>query len=340
MPPEPMDEMLPGVTYIVTIYNKAAYLEGVIQALANQQGRFERQYVLVDDGSTDGSDAIAARLAGELRNARYIRQENHGPSVAVNRGLAEATMPFTHIVDGDDVLAPYATKLLLKAALASGCGAIYGRNDWYRSPAELRFPEEPPNVAVTVLHDALYHVIRIGHAGGSTYILDTELFRRLGGCDERVFVQDQSIPQRMALTTRIGVVDCLICMGPRDEPGRLMKYPVQQQHDQSLTALLTLRDHPDLPPRVRRLVQKRVTGRAWKHVARHEGASPLSRYFWLFLAARVPGVKLGDRALEAALEAFRHGNRIRLMASAAAGSAAGASAGAAPALQNAARTGR
>ena len=334
-----MNEALPGVTYIVTIFNKAPYLEGVIRALANQEGRFERQYVLVDDGSTDGSGEVAARLAGALHNARYIRQENRGPSAAVNRGLAEAAMAFTHIVDGDDVLAPYATKLLLRAALASGCGAVYGRNDWYGSPAELCFPKEPPDVAVTVLQDALYHVIRIGHAGGSTYILDTEIFRRSGGCDERVFVQDQSIPQRMALATRIGLVDCLICMGPRDEPGRLMKYPVQQQHDQSLTALLTLRDHPDLPPRVRRLVQKQVTGRAWKHVSRHERAAPLSRYFWLFLAARLPGVELGESALEATLEAFRRGHAIRLMAPAA-GSAASASAGATPALQSAARTGR
>lgn len=340
MRPADMNEALPGVTYIVTIYNKAAYLDGVIRALANQQGSFERHYVLVDDGSTDGSGEIAARLAGELRNARLIRQENRGPSAAVNRGLAEAAMPFTHIIDGDDVLAPYATKLLLKAALASGCGAVYGRNDWYRSLAELRFPEEPPEVAVTVMQDALYHVISIGHAGGSTYILDTEIFRRAGGCDERVFVQDQSIAQRMALAAPIGLVDCLICMGPRDEPGRLMKYPVQQQHDQSLTALLTLGDHPDLPPRFRRLVQKQVTGRAWKHVARHHGGSPLSRYFWLFLAARMPGARLGENALAATLEAFRRSSAIRLMAPAAAGSAAGASAGATPALQSAARTGR
>jgi hypothetical protein len=335
-----MSGALPGVTYVVTIFNKAPYLEGVVRALADQVGGFERQYVLVDDGSTDGSGEIAARLAGELRNARLIRQENRGPSAAVNRGLAAAAMPFTQIVDGDDVLAPYATKLLLKAALASGCGAVYGRNDWYGSAAELRFPDEPRDVAVTVLRDALYHVIRIGHAGGSTFILDTETLRRAGGCDERVFVQDQSIPQRMALATRIGLVDCLVCMGPRDEPGRLMKYPVQQQHDQSLTALLTLRDHPDLPPRFRRLVQKQLTGRAWKHVARHDGASPLSRYFWLFVAARLPGVTLGDDALEATLEAFRSGHAIRLMAPAAAESAAGASAGAIPARQSAARTGR
>jgi hypothetical protein len=336
-----MSTALPGVTYIVTIYNKAPYLEGVIRALAQQEGEFDRQYVLVDDGSTDGSDAIAARLAGNLANARFIRQdENRGPSRAVNRGLAEAKLPFTQIIDSDDILAPYATKLLLQAALKSGCGAVYGRNAYYGSPAELRFPAEPVTVIVTVLPDALYHVIRIGHAGGSTYILDTDIFRRAGGCDGRVFVQDQSIPQRMALAAPMGIVDCLICMGPRDDPGRLMKTPLQQQHDQSLTALLTLIDHPELPPRFRRLVQKQVTGRAWKHAARHEGASFLSRYFWLFVAARLPGVALADGTLAATLDAFRGSGAIRLMTQAAAGSAAGAIVDAAPARQSAARIDR
>ena len=99
------------------------------------------------------------------------------------------------------MLAPYATKLLLRAAIESGCGAVYGRNTWYGSPDQLRFPAEPA-VAVTLIEDALYTVIRIGHAGGSTYILDTEIFRRAGGCDERVFVQDQSIAQRMAAASR------------------------------------------------------------------------------------------------------------------------------------------
>jgi len=334
-----MSDALPGVSYIVTIYNKAPYLAGVLAALEAQEGGFPRQYILVDDGSTDGSGAIAERLAARMANAHLIRQDNRGPSAAVNRGLAEAAMPFTHIIDGDDVLAPYATKILLKAALASRCGAVYGRNTWYGAPEELRFPPEPEHLPVTVLEYALYTIIRIGHAGGSTYILDTAIFKSVGGADPRVFVQDQSIPQRMARACKIGLIDCLICMGPRDEPGRLMKTPVQQQHDQSLTALLTLRDDPDLAPRFRRLVQKQVTGRAWKYAARHDGASWASRYFRLFVAARLPFVRLSDETLEATLGAFRRSNDIRLMAPSAAGSAAGASAGAAPARRSAARNG-
>ncbi len=167
-----MSAALPGVTYIVTIYNKAPYLEGVIRALAKQEGGFERQYVLVDDGSTDGSDTIAARLAAKLANARFIRQdENRGPSLAVNRGLAAAKLPFTQVIDSDDVLAPYATKLLLQAALKSGCGAVYGRNARLRiaggvalSRGARRRRRDRTDRTRFIMSSAL------GHAGGSTYI--------------------------------------------------------------------------------------------------------------------------------------------------------------------------
>jgi hypothetical protein len=335
-----MSDALPGVSYVVTIYNKAAHLEGVMRALANQAGAFERQFILVDDGSTDGSAELAARIAASLPNAMLIRQENLGPSIAVNRGLAHVRLPFTQVIDGDDILAPYASRLLMKAALESGCAGIWGRNIYYATPSEIVFPPEPGDPKVTVLDDALYWVIRIGHAGGSTYILDSATVKRVGGCDERVFVQDQSLPQRIAAAAPIGIVDHVICMGPRDDPGRLMKRPVQQEHDQSLTAILTLADHPDLPARFRRLVQKQVTGRAWKHAARHQGAGPLSRNFALFLAARLPCVRLGDDTLLAALEAYPRGREVRLMPEIAARSAARASADWDPARQSAARNGR
>ncbi len=44
-----------GVSYVVTVYNKAPYLPAMLDALAGQAGDFERQFIFVDDGSTDGS---------------------------------------------------------------------------------------------------------------------------------------------------------------------------------------------------------------------------------------------------------------------------------------------
>ena len=52
---KPDDGAMNGVSYIVTVYNKASFLPATIAALAAQQGDFEREFIFVDDGSTDGS---------------------------------------------------------------------------------------------------------------------------------------------------------------------------------------------------------------------------------------------------------------------------------------------
>jgi hypothetical protein len=301
-----------GVTHLVTVYNKAAYIEEVLKAIRRQQGDFARQCVIVDDGSTDGSGEIVARTIADWPEAELIRQPNGGPAAATNRGLERAAMPFIHIVDGDDILAPHATRVLLRAQAQSGCGLIYGQGSWYASPDEIRFPEEPSEITVEVLDDTLYTAIRRGIAGSSALLVSTEAFRRVGGCDPEIFVQDQSLPQRLATVTTIGTIDHLLCLGPRFEPGRVMtSLSAQVLHDQSLTALHTLRDNPHLPPRFRRLVQRQVTGRAWKWALRKEGDSVLSRAYWRFVLAHCPFVVMSDRTLELALEPYGRRQRIR-----------------------------
>lgn len=302
-----------SVTYIVTIYNKAPYILDVLKAIRTQQGDFDRQYVLVDDGSTDGSGDIAAAEIANWPNAILIRQKNQGPSSATNRGLAEANMDYIHIVDADDILAPYATKLLLKVAKQTGCGLVYGRGSWYDKKEDIKFPEEPKDVDVRILDDTLFTVMRTGLAGSSALLLDTACFKRVGGCDPRIFVQDQSLPQRMAQVATIGVFDNLISLGPENEPGRLMKSHAQQLHDQSLTALNMLCDNPQLPHRFRKLVQKQVTGRAWKWATRRDNVTFMSAAFVRFLLARIPGVNLSDTQLYATLQEFRRNNPVRLM---------------------------
>ena len=118
-----------------------------------------------------------------------------------------------------------------------------------------------------------------------------------------------------------------------------MKTPVQQQHDQSLTALLTLRDNPGLAPRIRRLVQKQITGRAWKYASRENGANFCRRYSGCSLRHGFRASRLATRRSSRPSTRSRHrrdpahGNRRREIAAAASG-------GATPVHRSAAKNGR
>src|ERR1700761_4213189 len=109
--------MTDGVSYVVPVYNKRRFLRQVVAGLAAQEGVFPREYIFIDDGSTDGSAEVLEPLIENWATARLIRQANVGPSVTTNRGLREATYPLVKLVDGDDVLLPGAT-IQLSTALA------------------------------------------------------------------------------------------------------------------------------------------------------------------------------------------------------------------------------
>ena len=95
-----------GVAFVITVYNKERYLEGTLKSILAQEGGFDREIIVVDDGSTDRSRKIAEGMIGGLANGKIIQQINSDPGVAQNTGVAAASMAVIKFVDGDDLLPP------------------------------------------------------------------------------------------------------------------------------------------------------------------------------------------------------------------------------------------
>ena len=91
------------LTCVVPSYNSDAYLERAVDSLL--PGGAEMDVLIVDDGSTDGTGALADRLAREHPGiVRVHHQENGGHGSAVNYGIAHAEGIFFKVVDSDDRL--------------------------------------------------------------------------------------------------------------------------------------------------------------------------------------------------------------------------------------------
>jgi glycosyltransferase involved in cell wall biosynthesis len=111
------------ISFIMPTFNRAHFIGESLQAILTQMGEFD-ELLVVDDGSSDGT-AEVVRAVGD--RARYVRQDNAGKSVALNRALGLTDGEFVWICDDDDVLRPGAVDLLSKAIVETGVDFVFGR---------------------------------------------------------------------------------------------------------------------------------------------------------------------------------------------------------------------
>ena len=91
------------LSIVVPVYNVEKYLERCIRSLLNQDiPHSDYEIRIINDGTKDGSLAIAERLSAEYANVSVTSQANKGLSGARNTGLREVTGTYVWFVDSDD----------------------------------------------------------------------------------------------------------------------------------------------------------------------------------------------------------------------------------------------
>src|SRR4051794_14523049 len=115
----------PEVTVIVPFYDVEEYFEECLASIAGQNFRnFEA--LLVDDGSRDGSLAIAQGYAAQDARFRVVRRPNGGLGAARNTGVRVARGKYLTFVDSDDALPVGALWALVSSARRTGSEIVVG----------------------------------------------------------------------------------------------------------------------------------------------------------------------------------------------------------------------
>ena len=119
-----------GVSVIIPTHNRRTTLSRAVESVLSQTFR-DWELIIVDDGSTDGTDQDWAD-PGDPR-IRYLRTEHRGVSAARNLGIQEAGFPWIAFLDSDDTWRPEKLEKQL-AALEShpGCLAVHSDEIWIR----------------------------------------------------------------------------------------------------------------------------------------------------------------------------------------------------------------
>jgi glycosyltransferase involved in cell wall biosynthesis len=100
------------VSVVIPAFQAEAFLAETIESALSQTWR-EREVVVVDDGSTDGTSRVAS---GYGREVVALRQENRGGGAARNAGIAASRGDHVVLLDHDDLLEPDAIERQVEVA--------------------------------------------------------------------------------------------------------------------------------------------------------------------------------------------------------------------------------
>lgn len=293
------------VSYLLTVYNKAAYLPAVLEAVRTQKGAFAREIVIVDDGSTDDSVAVAKAVTANWPDVSIIVQANAGASAAMNRAAEAARGEYLKLVDADDLLFPSATAVLLDALEKTGAVLAVGQARPYDFRAIPKITEDD---AATGRHalmaDALAATLHTSRYNPSTMLLRRTDYVRAGGCDPRVTCQEYSLSLPLALLGRFVEIANTVALVATGDSSRLSASQGRELFNITRATLHFLQAHPEIPARYKRIALQKAAGRA-KSWARRRGAPDGALpYWWEFALSFLPLPLDHARHMERCLAAF------------------------------------
>lgn len=105
-----------SISIIVPVYNAECFLRRCIRSIENQSYS-NYEVILINDGSTDGSEAICLDYANRDPRVRYVKQENQGVSATRNKGFHLAKGQYITLLDNDDCLNTNSLEMIAKHAV-------------------------------------------------------------------------------------------------------------------------------------------------------------------------------------------------------------------------------
>jgi len=101
----------PLISIIMPCFNAERFLPDAVRSVMEQRWP-SLELIIIDDGSTDGSLAVAEALSKRYDDIHLLTQTNRGPYPARNKGLAHARGRFVAFLDADDYWHPDFLRLL------------------------------------------------------------------------------------------------------------------------------------------------------------------------------------------------------------------------------------
>lgn len=279
------------ISVILTHYNKGLLLNRTIDSLQPEDKNLH-EIIVVDDCSTDPEWSINSQyLLDHYPKVKIIQNtDNQGPAVRLNQGALTATGDYLFFMDSDDILAPNRLNMFL--------------DEMQKHQADLCYAEK---VKIHDLNEIQKHTFGIWESSTTplNYVLKNnimqmcvmctrELFLKSKGCNENIFIQDESLALSLAkyskkiissdLHSVFVLLDANETKSVRGE-NRLSRHLEQQHHDMFFTIDDFIHAYPNINEQDKKLLTKKALSTYWKSI-RHRPEKKFSDLL-IYLAAHI-----------------------------------------------------
>ena len=274
-----------SVSFIIPVFNKAKYLNTVITSLMHQKGDFKREFIFIDDGSTDNSLSLIKTKTKKFRNCKIISQKNKGSAKATNVGIELATMKYIKFLDADDILINKATISLLNILEKNDDVILaYGLQRKVKDIRNTKLNDKFDPKDTSFLNKPIELAMRNSMFNPSQFMVRTKICKKVNGCDERVvFSQEYSLTLKLAYKGNFIRLNYPIAILPKSAPGQISEKKNNQIYRVSKSLELFLKDNPQLPLRYKLYAQRRLTARAWRFARNKKIRAYFIKHFFLYL---------------------------------------------------------
>ncbi len=195
--------MAPLVSVVIPVFNGAPFVAKAVASVRAQTIK-DVEIIVVDDGSTDGTQAVLARLE-RTDGIVWFQQDHGGPARSRNRGIAAARGEFVALLDCDDVWLP--GKLETQLAVLRDRPAVGVVHTDYEVVYEDGTVEE--RVRARYSREPLVQAFVGGHTAlPSTLLIRKSVLDKVGALDPELYgSEDSDLAIRLYRVTEFDCVD-------------------------------------------------------------------------------------------------------------------------------------
>jgi glycosyltransferase involved in cell wall biosynthesis len=197
------------IAVYITSYNQKAFLKEAIESVLNQE-RAADEIIIVDDGSTDGSQELITDYASKHDNIKIAFNEvNKGVSESRIRALSMVESDFVTYVDGDDLFLPNKLRVESELIKNSQCDLVFSNNSYVAEddPSEIKWTWLEDNLQVDQETNWFLKVLTRNFPRASLFRMELvrySLLKQAGFHDTNLAIyEDYDLRIRLAAKARI-----------------------------------------------------------------------------------------------------------------------------------------